>query len=219
MSSLHEDDDEEEMETNEFAPPPDQGGWKEVHPGTDKQEPPHEEDLYQEAEPIVAKGMAAALQMATRKGFIGTSKTKRNEQTLVSNDIHRDHEYERQRDKERDRELSRFDRDSSFPEKKGYVPNVNIEYVDDHGRVLNTKEAFRFMSHKFHGRGSGKKKSDKRLKKLQDEHFMNKASSIDTPLNTLSMLQAKQQQAHAPYIVLSGGAHSMLAPANIMKKK
>ena len=38
------------------------------------------------------------------------------------------------------RELSRFGRESSFVEKKGYTPDVHIEYVDDHGRLLNTKE-------------------------------------------------------------------------------
>ena len=38
------------------------------------------------------------------------------------------------------RELSRYDRDSAFPEKKEYRPNVRIEYVDDDGRLLNTKE-------------------------------------------------------------------------------
>ena len=38
------------------------------------------------------------------------------------------------------RDLSRYDRDASFPEKKGYKPNVKIEYVDDSGRLLNTKE-------------------------------------------------------------------------------
>ncbi len=38
------------------------------------------------------------------------------------------------------RELSRYGRESYFPEKKDYNPNVNIEYVDDTGRLLNTKE-------------------------------------------------------------------------------
>ena len=38
------------------------------------------------------------------------------------------------------RELSRYDRDSAFPEKKEYRPNVRIEYVDDDGRQLTTKE-------------------------------------------------------------------------------
>ena len=31
-----------------------------------------EKDLYQEAEPVVAMGMAAALQVASRRGFIET---------------------------------------------------------------------------------------------------------------------------------------------------
>lgn len=38
------------------------------------------------------------------------------------------------------RELSRYDRDQSFPEKKGYNPDVKLEYVDEKGRVLTTKE-------------------------------------------------------------------------------
>jgi U4/U6.U5 tri-snRNP-associated protein 1 len=32
---------------------------------------------------------------------------------------------------------------SDFKEKDGYKPNVKIEYIDDDGRVLNPKEAFR----------------------------------------------------------------------------
>ena len=38
------------------------------------------------------------------------------------------------------RELSRYDREPSFPEKKGYVPDVKLEYVDDKGHLLTTKE-------------------------------------------------------------------------------
>lgn len=38
------------------------------------------------------------------------------------------------------RELSRYERDQSFPEKKGYTPHVKLEYVDDKGHLLSTKE-------------------------------------------------------------------------------
>lgn len=41
--------------------------------------------------------------------------------------------------------------------------------------------------------------------------FMNKASSVDTPLNTLAMLQSKQKKSQTPYILISGGSQSMLA--------
>lgn len=38
------------------------------------------------------------------------------------------------------RELSRYERDQSFPEKKGYTPDIKLEYVDEKGRLLTTKE-------------------------------------------------------------------------------
>ena len=92
---------------------------------------------------------------------------------------------------------------------------------------MSTKEAFRHLSHKFHGKGSGKLKSEKRAKKQKDEkmviltrfyshfsnifHFvflslqlMNRMSSTDTPLNTLKKLQDKQKELQSPYVVLSG---------------
>ena len=58
---------------------------------------------------------------------------------------------------------------SEFKEKEGYKPDVNIEYVDDTGRRMNEKEAFRYLSHRFHGKGSGKKKTEKRAKKILEE--------------------------------------------------
>lgn len=33
---------------------------------------------------------------------------------------------------------------SDFKEKEGYKPNVKLDYIDDDGRVLNAKEAFRW---------------------------------------------------------------------------
>ena len=68
------------------------------------------------------------------------------------------------------------------------------------------------MSHKFHGKGSGKKKMEKRMKKIQEEEFLKSSSSVDTPLNTLEMLKTKQQKAQSPYILLKGaGAQSLQA--------
>ncbi|KAK3674998.1 hypothetical protein LTR78_004931 [Recurvomyces mirabilis] len=52
---------------------------------------------------------------------------------------------------------------------KQYKPNVQLKYHDEHGRELQSKEAFKQMSHAFHGKGSGKQKTEKRLKKIEDE--------------------------------------------------
>jgi U4/U6.U5 tri-snRNP-associated protein 1 len=43
---------------------------------------------------------------------------------------------------------------------------VTLEYIDDSGRSLNSKEAFRYLSHKFHGKTSGKLKTEKRQRKV-----------------------------------------------------
>lgn len=93
---------------------------------------------------------------------------------------------------------------SEFREKDSYRPNVKLEYIDDSGRLLNEKEAFRYLSHKFHGKGPGKNKIEKRLKKNEQDGLMMKMSSTDTPLGTLTMLQHKQKETNSPYIVLSG---------------
>ena len=55
-----------------------------------------------------------------------------------------------------------------FREKDGYKPEVRLQYVDDSGRSMNAKEAFRQLSHRFHGKGSGKKKTEKRQKKIEE---------------------------------------------------
>jgi U4/U6.U5 tri-snRNP-associated protein 1 len=59
-----------------------------------------------------------------------------------------------------------------FKEKDSYKPEVKLEYVDDSGHLLNRKEAFRQLSHRFHGKGSGKKKTEKRSKKQQEEQVI-----------------------------------------------
>jgi len=60
-----------------------------------------------------------------------------------------------------------------FREKVGYKPEVKIEYVDEAGRQVPPKEAFRYLSHRFHGKGSGKKKLEKRIKKIEEDQVMN----------------------------------------------
>jgi U4/U6.U5 tri-snRNP-associated protein 1 len=50
-----------------------------------------------------------------------------------------------------------------------YKPDVKLKYTDEFGRDMNQKEAFKHLSHMFHGKGSGKQKTEKRLKKIDDE--------------------------------------------------
>ncbi|KAM0301793.1 hypothetical protein ACHAPM_004945 [Fusarium culmorum] len=75
----------------------------------------------------------------------------------------------------------------------GYKPNVNLKYADDEGRALDTKEAFKHLSHQFHGKGSGKGKTEKRLKKIEDEKRRESQSMFDASQSAGMSLAAQQQ--------------------------
>lgn len=52
---------------------------------------------------------------------------------------------------------------------ENYKPDIKLEYRDDDGRLLSTKDAYRHMSHQFHGKGPGKGKIEKKLKRDEEE--------------------------------------------------
>ncbi|KAK7544194.1 SART-1 protein [Phyllosticta citribraziliensis] len=82
---------------------------------------------------------------------------------------------------------------------KEYKPNVDLKYVDEHGRHMNAKEAFKHLSHQFHGKGSGKQKTEKRLKKIEEEKKREAMSSLDssqhTSMNTAMDATARKNRA------------------------
>ena len=78
----------------------------------------------------------------------------------------------KQRDQQESRQMAEiFNRD--------YKPDVQLKYVDDFGRSMNQKEAFKHLSHQFHGKGSGKQKTEKHLKKIEDDKKREAQSSLD----------------------------------------
>uniref|UniRef100_W5M1A6 Spliceosome associated factor 1, recruiter of U4/U6.U5 tri-snRNP n=1 Tax=Lepisosteus oculatus TaxID=7918 RepID=W5M1A6_LEPOC len=165
-------------------------------------------------EPIVNSGLAAALLLCKNKGLLDTQVQKvarvRAPKGALPNAVYCIEDKMTIDDKYSRREEYRgFTQD--FKEKDGYKPDVKIEYVDDTGRKLTPKEAFRQLSHRFHGKGSGKMKTERRMKKLEEEALLKKMSSSDTPLGTVALLQEKQKSQKTPYIVLSGSGKSMNA--------
>jgi U4/U6.U5 tri-snRNP-associated protein 1 len=89
-------------------------------------------------------------------------------------------DWQRQQNTLRDQHQSRVI-DALFRE--GYRPSVELKYVDDSGRSLDAKEAFKELSHQFHGKGSGKGKTDKKLKKLAEEKRRMAQSMLDASQN------------------------------------
>ncbi|KIY71505.1 SART-1 protein [Cylindrobasidium torrendii FP15055 ss-10] len=88
---------------------------------------------------------------------------------------------------------------------KNYKPDVNIVYYDEHGRALTPKEAWKALSHKFHGKGSGKMKTEKRLKKIAEEKKKEAMISGDTPLSMNAAFMQRQEKAGQAHFVLSVG--------------
>ncbi|KAK3854519.1 hypothetical protein Pcinc_039010 [Petrolisthes cinctipes] len=160
-----------------------------------------------EEEPDASKGVANALKLAVKKGYLEKSNVSKSANAALQHlrAIHYSIE-DKTMDDERGR--GRGERymgpTTDFKEKDTYRPDVKLEYVDDEGRKLNAKEAFRYLSHKFHGKGSGKNKTEKRMKKWNEELLMKHMSSSDTPLQTLERQREKQKQLGAAYLVLSG---------------
>lgn len=88
---------------------------------------------------------------------------------------------------------------------KDYKPDVNIVYHDEFGRELTPKEAWKALSHRFHGKGSGRMKTEKRLKKIAEEKKKEAMSSGDTPLSMNRAFQMRQEKTGQAHFVLSVG--------------
>ncbi|KAG7321368.1 hypothetical protein KOW79_015783 [Hemibagrus wyckioides] len=192
----------------------DKVGWSTVNLDEEQKQPDFAtaSTTILDEEPIVNSGLAAALLLCKNKGLLDTQVQKvarvrapkgalPNDNYCIEDKMAIDDKYSRRE------EYRGFTQE--FKEKESYKPDVKIEYVDESGRKLTPKEAFRQLSHRFHGKGSGKMKTEKRMKKLEEEALLKKMSSSDTPLGTVALLQEKQKSQKTPYIVLSGSGKSM----------
>lgn len=162
-----------------------------------------------DAEPALGCGVAGALQLALSKGYLERAPAAPAPRAAPRAALHAAHYSIEDKsvgddDKHGRRERGGYSGPLQDFREKAFKPNIKLEYVDDDGRPLCPKEAFRYLSHKFHGKGPGKNKQEKRIKKAVQEGLMKKMSSTDTPLNTLALLQEKQKETHSAYIVLSG---------------
>ena len=146
--------------------------------GVRRHNPKSAETAILEEEPDMMVGVAAAIKVAQNKGYLETKEKQKKGQGLKNLQAQNYSIDDKVRDREDDKGMRGRDRDRyggpsmPFQEKSGYIPNVKLEYVDDGGRRLNEKEAFRHLSHKFHGKGSGKIKTEKRQKKFMEECMM-----------------------------------------------
>ncbi|CAI8603522.1 unnamed protein product [Vicia faba] len=166
------------------------GGWTEVKE-TEKDEQPNSEDkeviVPDESihEVAVGKGLSGALKLLKDRGTLkesiewGGRNMDKKKSKLVG--IVEDEGKEVQNKKE-----------------------IHIERTDEFGRILTPKEAFRIISHKFHGKGPGKMKQEKRMKQFHEELKLKQMKSSDTPSLSVERMREAQARMKTPYLVLSG---------------
>ena len=172
-----------------------------------------------------SSGMAATLNILRQQGILATPTAESSEREKVQ--LQRDRWLAEQRRKVEQKELERQkgrggNKDQSQREYenrlrdqqearanlelfKNYKPDVNIVYHDEFGRELTPKEAWKALSHKFHGKGSGRMKTEKRLKKIAEERKQAAMASGDTPLSMNQAFQKRQEKAGQAHFVLSVG--------------
>ena len=75
-------------------------------------------------------------------------------------------------------------------------------------------KAWKALSHRLHEKGSGRLKTEKRLKKIADERKQAAMVSGDTPLSMNQAFQKRQERAGQAHFVLSVGnrgyVHSLI---------
>ncbi|KAF8017882.1 hypothetical protein BT93_H2941 [Corymbia citriodora subsp. variegata] len=79
---------------------------------------------------------------------------------------------------------------------------ICIEKTDEFGQMLTPKESYRLFSLKFHGKGPGKKKQEKRLKQYQNALKLKQMKNSDTPSLSAKRMREAQAQMKTPYFFL-----------------
>ncbi|KAJ2469022.1 hypothetical protein GGI03_000633 [Coemansia sp. RSA 2337] len=102
---------------------------------------------------------------------------------------------------------------------RDYKPQVNLEYVDDTGRTLTTKEAYKQLSHAFHGHYSGKNKIDKVMAKRERERKQLELTSSASTHQYGAVLENAHKKLGSAGIVLASGNKPGLGPKSSSSSK
>ncbi|OLY81598.1 Phosphopantothenate-cysteine ligase 2 [Smittium mucronatum] len=89
---------------------------------------------------------------------------------------------------------------------KNYKPVVKLEYTDEHGRILNGKQAFKHFAHQFHGVYPGKKKTDKILEKIQKEKDLEQLNSTQYAAQQGGIWESGRKKQSSAHVVLNVGS-------------
>ncbi|KAE8077045.1 hypothetical protein FH972_015650 [Carpinus fangiana] len=189
-------EDEEPKASNEEIKD-EAGGWTEVKDVSKDEDPTNEdkEEIVPDDtinEVAVGKGLSGALQLLKERGTLKESIDWGG----------------RNMDKKKSKLVGIVDDDEPKETRSSslvdYRKEIRIDRRDEFGRIMTPKEAFRMISHKFHGKGPGKMKQEKRMKQYQEELKLKQMKNSDTPSLSVERMREAQMQLKTPYLVLSG---------------
>ncbi|ODN95170.1 U4/U6.U5 tri-snRNP-associated protein 1 [Cryptococcus wingfieldii CBS 7118] len=184
-----------------------------------------EKDKENEPEPTVGQGMAGVLALLKHQGALKSRTAEDEEREKVQKqkdlwlaDYRRrmaQRELEKIRSRGGDKDQAQREWENRMREQqeakdaleiyRNYKPDVQINYHDEFGRQMTPKEAWKSLSHKFHGKTSGRMKTEKRLKKIEEERKQLSMNSSDTPLGMTNAFNRRQQATGEAHMVLSVG--------------
>lgn len=170
-------------------------------------------------EPAVNNGVAAALQVLRRQGIV-----EEHSPDLVDREVRQKHYdawmNERRREdrehatepvgemRERDRRLyEKREAEHAMERFRDYNPDINIEYHDEFGRTLSQKEAWKRLSHVFHGKAPGHKAQEKRLRRIEEEQRRERLLAGDTLSGMSKAFLERSERLGQAHMVLSVGNH------------
>ncbi|GAA6060068.1 hypothetical protein JCM10212_003029 [Sporobolomyces blumeae] len=215
MRNLDERQAEEGEEVEETKPAVSKGGADDDEFGTTS------------GEKLVSKGLASTLSILRHQGLMKPrtpeelqkeKEFKEREAWLVMQ-RKRDAERERERIESRNAGDRKDQRQREYENKlrdqrdaqaameayKNYKPVVDIKYHDEFGRDMTPKEAWKHLSHSFHGHGHGSKKTEKRLQKIENERKAAAMAAGDTPNSTAAAFAARAEKTGSATMILGVG--------------
>ena len=174
---------------------------------------------------LAGGGVAGALRLLRSQGILeeSTPEQREREKTQLRYDawMHAQKKADQQRAHERlaargtPKDQATRERENRLREKreaedaverfKDYTPDVKLEYHDEFGRTLTQKEAWKRLSHVFHGNAPGHKAQEKRLRRIAEEQRRERMLAGDTS----SLSQAFQERS-----ARTGQAHMVLSVGN-----
>lgn len=138
------------------------------------------------SEPLVRNGVASTLALLNMRGINLKPRST----------------FDKDKSKDKDRNNNKHKHTQIINQPQ--ISDVKLEYFDRFGNKLNSKEAYKELSRKFHGKGPGKGKLDKMKRRREETVRMESLSASGAGQSAIvTNLRRQQEESGTPYMILS----------------